>query len=508
MKRLLYCLLFISGVASAQGRLNLSLVKRQAAGPSFSVGTSFFPPSTNVTGTASSPQGTSVVGTLLTNPITVAAVTGFQFSHTFAGTYISTYTATPSSGTVNDSFYLRVAAATAAGTYTGPIVFASTGASPSTITVTVNATVNSAGSPTITVNPSSLILSTVQGTASTPPQTFTITGTNLTGNIVATVPASFLGGTDGANYVSSVTITQSGGSVSQLFYVIIPATAPPGNPTGTITFTSPGVSSPPTVSLTGTVSSSGPVTDSIVAQVFFGLSSPPSQVGWTPFFGGPDTAVRTVTDPTNYQPVTFKVPLGSLWNHVAGANHAAANAPNGATSAGNVNFPLNVIGGYWYNQVNSATGFNLAIDSMFAIGNLDTNQLYMVQTFNSRTGTNHQIVEFVIDSANRVDSNATLDAAGNTGTAITFQNLRPNSRGIIFLGGAPRFGNPSGSVFFYFNAAIVTKQAGRKAGGIVVFNNYYLPWDARRVMAIREYKKIENNNGWFYSGPPNLKITR
>lgn len=506
MKKILFCLFFVSEIASAQGRLNLSLVKRQVAGPSFALGTTFFSPSTNVTGTASSPQGTSVIGSLLTNPITVAAATGFQYSKTIGGTYTSTLTYTPSSGSVNDSLYVRVAPATAAGNYTGPIVVSSTGASPSSLNISVNATVSSAGSPTITASPSSLTLTTVQGSQSSPPQTFTLGGTNLTGGIVATFPASFLGGTDGVNYSTSATIPQSGGTANQLIYTVINQTAPAGNPTGTVTFTSPGVASPPTVNLIGTVTASGPVVDTIIFQAFFSLATQTPVSGWINIAGGPDTSTVTYSDPRNYQPCGFKY-VAAKWLPLAGAgNHSAANPPNGASSFSNVNFPSGVVGGYDYNLKGTKAQASVS-DTNVIILNLDPAQLYVIEVVSSRSGANHPVTMISADSTNLRLDTASYDAGNNITQQFTFQNLVPDANGIIRIGIWPRSGNfTTGNQFGYMNAIRIRKQSGRKSGGIVVFNNNDLIRNFREMMAIN--KKQNENNGWFYSGPPNLKRIR
>jgi hypothetical protein len=91
---------------------------------------------TTTYGTASSSSSVSVTGSSLTANITVAAVTGLEFS-TDGSTWASTASFTPSSGSVSGTLYVRLAATAAAGNYNSTaITLSSTGAS--------NATVNTA----------------------------------------------------------------------------------------------------------------------------------------------------------------------------------------------------------------------------------------------------------------------------------------------------------------------------------------------------------------------------
>nr|GAP19065.1 protein containing VCBS repeat [Levilinea saccharolytica] len=67
--------------------------------------------------------------------------------------------------------------------------------------------------PTITTSGTLSAFSTTPGTASTA-QTYTVSGSNLTGNVTITAPTGFQISTDGSTYTSALTLTPSGGTIT------------------------------------------------------------------------------------------------------------------------------------------------------------------------------------------------------------------------------------------------------------------------------------------------------
>jgi nucleoid-associated protein YgaU len=95
-------------------------------------------------------------------------------------------------------------------------------------------------SPTITVSTSSLSpFSTMVGTPSTA-QTYTVSGSDLTANISINAPAGFEISEDGSTYSSSLTLTQSGGTVAATTIYVRLTGAAEGSYGGNITHTSTG----------------------------------------------------------------------------------------------------------------------------------------------------------------------------------------------------------------------------------------------------------------------------
>jgi hypothetical protein len=81
--------------------------------------------------------------------------------------------------------------------------------------------------PTITGSATTSPFTTSQGTASTA-QTFSISGANLTANLIATAPTGFEVSSDGTTYGSTATFTQSSGSASGTLHIRLAATATVG----------------------------------------------------------------------------------------------------------------------------------------------------------------------------------------------------------------------------------------------------------------------------------------
>lgn len=381
MKRFItYLLLLLPALSFAQtpgGRLNTILIRRPAGGPNFTVNPIFLAPYSNVTGTASTAQYVVVSGSLLTNSVLVAAASGMQYSLTQGGTYTSTLTLTPTSGTVYDTVWIRVAAATAANTYSGSINFTSTGVT-GTVSCTYSATVSSSGSPTVVFSPTSF--STPFSTSTLGPsasQSFVVTGTNMSNNLLMNAPASFLFSTNNSSFTNTVTLTESGGSINQTIWVQLPGGLSPGNYSGSITCSSTGVSSPPSFPLFGTVTSSGSL-DSI--KINFALTNTTSGGNWVNVLGqANDSVISGVGGNT-----------GSItWTTVATANWSGYGTPptcaatnNGYASA-TFPVPANVLKDSWFSF---QTGGSYSPSSpKFRFGNLIAGKQYMLIIFGSLT---------------------------------------------------------------------------------------------------------------------------
>jgi hypothetical protein len=93
-------------------------------------------------GTASLPSTISVTGSDLTGVITATAPTGFEVSSDGV-TYGPTATFTPASGAVSGTLSIRLAAATAVGSYSGDVTLSSTGADPVSVAMPASTVANS-----------------------------------------------------------------------------------------------------------------------------------------------------------------------------------------------------------------------------------------------------------------------------------------------------------------------------------------------------------------------------
>ncbi|MDN3583363.1 MBG domain-containing protein [Mucilaginibacter flavus] len=190
---------------------------------------------TTTFGTASASTTFNVSGSNLTAGILVTPPAGFEVSANNA-TFTGTVTIGAAGNISSTPVYVRLAAATAPGNYSGNIVLSS----PTATSVNV-ATVSS----TVTLNPAKIFysgtltaLTTTFGTASSP-TTFSVSGTDLTAGILVTPPVGFEVSADNATFTSTVTIGAAGTVSSTPVYVRLAATTPVGNYSGNIVLSSP-----------------------------------------------------------------------------------------------------------------------------------------------------------------------------------------------------------------------------------------------------------------------------
>jgi hypothetical protein len=145
------------------------------------------------------------------------------------------------------------------------------GARPAFAVDNINVTAGG-GTPSATINVAGAFsnFSTTQGTASTS-QSINISGTNLTDNITATPSALYEISSDNTNFSPSVTLNQSGGTVTATpVFVRLAASAPAGAANGSLALTSAGASQQ-NISLTGTVNPvSVPAANVVINQVYGG----------------------------------------------------------------------------------------------------------------------------------------------------------------------------------------------------------------------------------------------
>jgi len=203
---------------------------------------------TTILGTPSAVQTFTVSGANLSDNVTVAAPSGFEVS--IGGSSFSTSLAlTPSSGAVLASISVRIAAATPVGTPSGNITVSSSGAQDKLAAVSGKVDpVPPALSTSGTLTP----FTTTEGIASSV-QTFTVSGSNLTGDVTVTAPSGFEVSIGGSSFSTSLALTPSSGSVSESsISVRVAATAPSGPLPGNVTVSSTGVT-PKTVAVSATV---------------------------------------------------------------------------------------------------------------------------------------------------------------------------------------------------------------------------------------------------------------
>ena len=217
-------------------------------------------------------NGTTTTPVLTVNP-TSLTYTGCSTGETYTKTFTVSGTDLRGNVTIsssNTSFTVSPSTLTAAqaeagatitvtykptysGTQTGTITVASSGAESKTVNVSGTATTT----PKLTVNPTSLSMSTTVGTPVT--QTFTVTGTNLTGTVYLSCSGTGFS-------IDKNNITRSAASQGATITVTYNPTAT-GTHTGTVTLTSSGAEAV-TVSLNGTAVGTPTITANPTSLLF------------------------------------------------------------------------------------------------------------------------------------------------------------------------------------------------------------------------------------------------
>jgi hypothetical protein len=145
-----------------------------------------------------------------------ASITNYEYSTNGGGNWT-----TPSPAVTSSPF--TISGLTNGTTYDVQIR-AVNSAGSGTASQTAQGTPAVASSPTISGAATASAFTTTYGTASSP-QSFPITGSALTNDVIATAPTGFEVSSDGTTYGSTATFTQSSGNASGTLYVKLAATA-------------------------------------------------------------------------------------------------------------------------------------------------------------------------------------------------------------------------------------------------------------------------------------------
>lgn len=340
-KILIYLILCIPFIGHSQTSNGSLMMRPSGSSPSITASISSLSGFSTTAGTPSISQQLTISGTNLTVNGTVTAPSGYEVSLDNSN-FASTKTVTESGGTFTGqpiTIYVRIAAATPAGSPAGNVVITSTPAIPKN--VAVSGTVNS-GTSTLSTSPTSLTGFTSVLSSPSTSQSYTLSGSNLSTNVTISASSGCEVSTDNSNFSSSLTVSQAGGSVNATIYVRLSIIAPSGNYSGTVSNASTGATTQ-TVSVSGTVTAP--------TGTIFNFSSTASSVaGATNFYGDP-TASPSFTDLGTGWTLAA---VGANWVKYAGAYYGGVN--NAATQAStDGTFTQAQIGSNLY-SINSWTG--------------------------------------------------------------------------------------------------------------------------------------------------------
>ena len=175
------------------------------------------------TSTVSSAQSYTVSGANLTANLIITAPAGYTMSTTSAGSYTSSLSLIPSSGSVASTIYVKFSP-TAILAYNANITNVSNSATTQNIALTG---IGIAPAPSIIVAPTSLSFGNIPAATVSAAQSYTVSGTNLTANLIITAPAGYtMLTTIAGSYTSTLSLIPSSGNVaSTSIYVKFSPTA-------------------------------------------------------------------------------------------------------------------------------------------------------------------------------------------------------------------------------------------------------------------------------------------
>lgn len=253
----------------------------------------------------STTQSFTVSGSSLLGNITITPASNFEISTTDSPSFVasSLITLPVVSGNVSSTpIYVRMKAGLALGTYSNDsIVAISSGATTKKISCNGDVII----APAISTSTISGTFNYVFGSGPSTEKTFTISGTNLTGDITVTPPTDYeISRTSGSGFVSTpITLTRSGSSVSTTtIYVRLRIGLGVGTYAENIVVSSSDATSK-NVSLSGSITSSATIYNAIsfLSGFTYAVNNGPSGIQSFVVKASALTADVTVTPPTNFE---------------------------------------------------------------------------------------------------------------------------------------------------------------------------------------------------------------
>ncbi|WP_020603088.1 ExeM/NucH family extracellular endonuclease [Spirosoma spitsbergense] len=213
-------------------------------------------------GAVSPAQTYTITGSNLDgNPVSVSATANIELSTTMGGTYTPTLSIPATTSAISQEIFARLTATAPVGPLSGTIT--NTANTTLTAAVTVSGQVNDPAAPALSASPTTLSgFSTPQGTPSAE-QSYTLTAANLTAAISVSAPAGVeVSSTTGSGFGPTFTLPAS--TTSAVVYVRLNSAAAT-TINGIITNVSG--SQTANVAVSGTVSSTAPVSYTLISQI-------------------------------------------------------------------------------------------------------------------------------------------------------------------------------------------------------------------------------------------------
>lgn len=312
----------------------------------------------------------------------------------------------------------------------------------------VSGTVNALATPTLSTNTSSLSAFTAtQGTASGK-KSFTVSGSDLTSNVIIDAPVGFeIANAGSSTYSTQLILIPTAGALSGVIIDIrVSASAAAAFYNTAVDISSTGAVTKQ-VAVTATVSAGGG--SPIVLAKFNFNAFAQNITDWTDVSGDPNVAVRTATDARSGTGITVSSIATNLWTPTNGSTTTSTNAAGAIGS--NSDFPAGAIRSYWYSLTAPSTTPNLKL-SGFTPGASVT-----IKIMGSREATGVPLetrqVIYRITDANGTQSITNYNVKNNTSTIATFTNKVADANGDIYVVATSQ--GTADHPFAYINALIV-----------------------------------------------------
>jgi len=445
MKKLLFALLMIPGFLQAQ-LIDVNGITMPAGNsPTLTTSVSSLPGMTTNAGSPSVALTFTLSGAALTGTVTVTAPTGFEVSKE-SSNWSGSLTYTPSGGNIPSQpvkVYVRITSS-ASGTPAGKVACTSSGAATRNVAVT-GTVVSSA--PTIILSTTTLAPYTYTTGNPSSAQTYTVSGANLTTDILVTPPSWLEVSPDGTNYGTTLSLTRSGGILAGqpvTVYQRGKGGNAPGAYSGNIAHTATGATEQD-IAVNGTVNGSGSTT----TKFNFTQTSKPV-AGWTNVFGPVGTDVTTSDGATGWSLKVYGTRQGNFFGNLY------ATDDQGATTSTDPLFPPATVVGFYLNAappgIWNGSNYLCELTGMPAGSYTVTIFGSVKSTWNSQITTPEFHFKFGTNADQMVNS---LNEQNNTTTSVSQTNTITAGQSILFSWNGNSGSNPAAGVG---NAVIITKN--------------------------------------------------
>jgi len=387
-------------------------------------------------GTASASQSFSYTTGQLSTDVVWTAGSGMEICLTQNGTYVTSLTATGSATAGTYTLWVRVAQATTAGSYSGNISGVSSPAP--TANMPYSATVNAV--PTLNVSPNTLSGFTSTAGNLGGSQSYSLTGSALTGTITVTPPSGYKVSKDNSTFTTSTTVTPSSGAINQTIYAALSDANTAGSYSGNIT-NSGGGATAQNVAVSGTTTAPATTPDS--ARFQFDTTTANDVAGWTIVRGDPSKHVISGT--VGSTTITYTTVSTSTSNWAPFCSPCASTGINNGVT--NATIPYTGSTGVMREAAFTTTPYQTT-NAQFISGGWKTDGTLYDVIISGTTQFGFAAVGSYTVRGATLSSNQPINGASNTSTQSTWTSMAPDASGNFSFYFGPQSGNQIALVSF------------------------------------------------------------